>query len=119
MDTLGFAVWRERLHVTSNDITFQQCFLNVYYFIPYQPTQMHYDFVYLRCIIAMGLDKKPTPPVKRVKEEPGACKSPDEATDVDEDIKTHSKTELRASQEMETDHNGVTAEQKKRKDGMN
>lgn len=73
-----------------------------------------------RCIIATGLDKKPTPPVKRVKEEPATSKTPDEkeTTDVDEDIETHSNTELRASQEMETGHNGVTAEQKKRKDGM-
>ncbi|XP_056628334.1 glutamate-rich protein 3-like isoform X1 [Triplophysa dalaica] len=71
-----------------------------------------------KCIIATGLDKKPTPPVKRVKEEPAASKTPDEkeTTDVDEDIETHSNTELRASQEMETGHNGVTAEQKKRKD---
>ncbi|KAI7798043.1 glutamate-rich protein 3 isoform X2 [Triplophysa rosa] len=71
-----------------------------------------------KCIIAMGLDKKPTPPVKRVKEEPATSKSPDEeeTTDVDEDIETHSNTEPRASQGMETDHNGVTAEQKKRKD---
>ncbi|XP_065102758.1 glutamate-rich protein 3 isoform X2 [Paramisgurnus dabryanus] len=71
-----------------------------------------------KCIIAMGLDKKPTPPPKKVKEEVPSSKSPDakESTDVDEDIETRSNSEPHASQGMETDHNGETPEGKKPKD---
>nr|XP_055023678.1 glutamate-rich protein 3 isoform X3 [Misgurnus anguillicaudatus] len=71
-----------------------------------------------KCIIAMGLDKKPTPPPKKVKEEVPSSKSPDakESTDVDEDIETRSNSDPRASQDMETDRNGETPEGKKPKD---
>uniref|UniRef100_A0A673MAB0 DUF4590 domain-containing protein n=2 Tax=Sinocyclocheilus rhinocerous TaxID=307959 RepID=A0A673MAB0_9TELE len=71
-----------------------------------------------KCIIAMGLDKKPTPPQKRVKEELPTSKSPDakEATDVDEDIETQSNAELDTPQEMETEPNRETTRQKKTKD---
>ncbi|XP_016301609.1 glutamate-rich protein 3-like, partial [Sinocyclocheilus anshuiensis] len=69
-----------------------------------------------KCIIAMGLDKKPTPPQKRVKEELPTTKSSDakEATDVD--IETHSNAEPDTPQEMETEPNGETTRQKKTKD---
>ncbi len=69
----------------------------------------------------MGLDKKPTPPQKRVKEEMPTSKSSDakEATDVDEDIETHSNAEPDTPQEMETEANGETTRQKKTKDGTN
>ncbi|ROI46672.1 Glutamate-rich protein 3 [Anabarilius grahami] len=71
-----------------------------------------------KCIIAMGLDKKPTPPQKRVKEELPTSKSPDakEATDVDEDIDTRSNAEPDTPQEMETEPNGETTGKKKTKD---
>ncbi|XP_058640474.1 glutamate-rich protein 3 isoform X1 [Onychostoma macrolepis] len=71
-----------------------------------------------KCIIAMGLDKKPTPPQKRVKEELPTSKSSDakEATDVDEDIETHSNAEPDTPQEMETEANVETTQQKKTKD---
>uniref|UniRef100_A0A8C1F7N6 Glutamate-rich 3 n=3 Tax=Cyprinus carpio TaxID=7962 RepID=A0A8C1F7N6_CYPCA len=71
-----------------------------------------------KCIIAMGLDKKPTPPQKRMKEELPTSKSPDakEATDVDEDIETQSNAELDTPQEMETEPNRETRGQKKTKD---
>lgn len=69
----------------------------------------------------MGLDKKPTPPQKRVKEELPNSKSSDakEATDVDEDIETHYNAEPDTRQEMETEANGETTRQKKTKDGTN
>ncbi|KAG1973485.1 hypothetical protein F2P79_000874 [Pimephales promelas] len=71
-----------------------------------------------KCIIAMGLDKKPTPPQKRVKEELPTSKSPDakEATDVDEDIHTHSNAVPDTPLEMETEPNGETSGKKKTKD---
>ncbi|CAM4717750.1 unnamed protein product [Leuciscus chuanchicus] len=71
-----------------------------------------------KCIIAMGLDKKPTPPQKRVKEELPTSKSPDakEATDVDEDIDTHSNAVPDTPQEMETEPDGETTGKKKPKD---
>jgi len=67
----------------------------------------------------MGLDKKPTPPQKRVKEELPTSKSPDakEATDVDEDIHTHSNAVPDTPLEMETEPNGETSGKKKTKDG--
>ncbi len=69
----------------------------------------------------MGLDKKPTPPQKRVKEELPTSKSSNakEATDVDEDIELHSNAEPDTPQEMETEANGETTRQKKTKDGIN
>ncbi|XP_051949838.1 glutamate-rich protein 3-like [Xyrauchen texanus] len=71
-----------------------------------------------KCIIAMGLDKKPTPPPKRIKEELPTSKPSDakEATDEDEAIDTHSNVEPDAPQEMETEPNGETTGQKKSKD---
>ncbi|XP_051525152.1 glutamate-rich protein 3 [Myxocyprinus asiaticus] len=71
-----------------------------------------------KCIIAMGLDKKPTPPPKRVKEELPTSKSPNakEATDEDEHIDTHSNVEPDAPEEMETEPNGEIAGQKKSRD---
>uniref|UniRef100_A0A9J8B813 Glutamate-rich 3 n=1 Tax=Cyprinus carpio carpio TaxID=630221 RepID=A0A9J8B813_CYPCA len=71
-----------------------------------------------KCIIAMGLDKKPTPPQKRVKEELPTSKSSyaKEATEVNEDIETHSNAEPDKPQEMETESNGETTRQKKTKD---
>ncbi|XP_048064709.1 glutamate-rich protein 3 isoform X1 [Megalobrama amblycephala] len=71
-----------------------------------------------KCIIAMGLDKKPTPPQKRVKEELPTSKSPDakEATYVDEDIDTRSNVEPDTPQEMETEPDGETTGKKKTKD---
>ncbi|XP_051510052.1 glutamate-rich protein 3-like [Myxocyprinus asiaticus] len=71
-----------------------------------------------KCIIAMGLDKKPTPPPKRVKEELLTSKSSDakEASDEDEAVDTHLNVEPDAPQEMETEPNGETAGQKKSKD---
>ncbi|XP_077079022.1 glutamate-rich protein 3 isoform X2 [Siphateles boraxobius] len=71
-----------------------------------------------KCIIAMGLDKKPTPPQKRVKEDLPTSKSQDakEATDVDEDIETHSNAMPDTPQEMETEPNGETTGKKKTKD---
>ncbi|XP_043102943.1 glutamate-rich protein 3 isoform X2 [Puntigrus tetrazona] len=71
-----------------------------------------------KCIIAMGLDKKPTPPQKRVKEELSTSKSSDakDATDVDEDIETHSNAEPDTPQEMQTEANGDTTRKKKTKD---
>lgn len=69
----------------------------------------------------MGLDKKPTPPQKRIKEELPTSKSPDakEATDVGEDIDTRSNAEPDTPQEMETEPNGETTGKKKTKDGTN
>ncbi|RXN34566.1 glutamate-rich 3-like protein [Labeo rohita] len=71
-----------------------------------------------KCIIAMGLDKKPTPPQKRVKEELPTSKSPDakETTYVDEDVETQSNAEPDTPREMETESNGKTTGQKKTKD---
>ncbi|KAL1270102.1 hypothetical protein QQF64_032391 [Cirrhinus molitorella] len=71
-----------------------------------------------KCIIAMGLDKKPTPPQKRAKEELPTSKSPDakDATYEDEDIETQSNAEPDTPQQMETEPNGETRAQKKTKD---
>lgn len=68
----------------------------------------------------MGLDKKPTPPQKRVKEELPTSKSSNakEATDVDEDIEIHSNAEPDTPQEMETEAE-ETIRQKTTKDGTN
>ncbi|XP_059359879.1 glutamate-rich protein 3-like [Carassius carassius] len=68
-----------------------------------------------KCIIAMGLDKIPTPPQKRVKEALPTSKSSDakDATEVNEDIETHSNAEPDTSQEMETE---PTTRQKKTQD---
>lgn len=62
----------------------------------------------------MGLDKKPAPPQKRVKEALPTSKSSDakDATEVNEDIEKHD-----TSQEMETEPNGETTRQKKTQDG--
>ncbi|XP_051965112.1 glutamate-rich protein 3-like [Xyrauchen texanus] len=71
-----------------------------------------------KCIIAMGLDKKPTPPPKRVTEDLPTSKSPnaEEATDDNEHIDTHSNVEPDAPEEIETEPNGESAGQKKSKD---
>nr|AAI33136.1 Zgc:158613 protein [Danio rerio] len=69
-----------------------------------------------KCIIAMGLDKKPTPPQKRVKEEQPTSKSPDAKETTDEDTETQSNAEPEKHQEMETEINGETEGKKKTKE---
>ncbi|TRY83219.1 hypothetical protein DNTS_014153, partial [Danionella cerebrum] len=67
-----------------------------------------------KCIIAMGMDKKPSPPQKRVKDEEPTSRSPDAKETTDEE--TQSNAEPSTPQEMEIDANGETARKKKTKE---
>ncbi|XP_044055810.1 glutamate-rich protein 3 isoform X2 [Siniperca chuatsi] len=70
-----------------------------------------------KCIIAMGLDKKPTPPPKRVKDDGGREEpviSPKDASEMEtertqEDTSSHSECETSQPQDMETQVKEETA----------
>ncbi|XP_074491677.1 glutamate-rich protein 3 isoform X1 [Sebastes fasciatus] len=70
-----------------------------------------------KCIIAMGLDKKPTPPPKRVKEDGGreeSVPSPKDAPEMEtertgDEAASHSECETRQPQDMETQVEEETA----------
>ncbi|XP_029286166.1 glutamate-rich protein 3 [Cottoperca gobio] len=70
-----------------------------------------------KCIIAMGLDKKPTPPPKRVKEDGGreeSVSSPKDAPEMEtertgDDAAAHSECETSRPQDMETEVKEETA----------